>query len=99
MKYKELLDGLTIQQFNEIAENWYSRLNKLKAYFVEHQDSIKAQSLILQMIARMEVISFFYIRLNAPSVPPKSKFKSGCVMVEEPKGEVLLFHGEKIISI
>ena len=98
MDYKKLLEGITINQFNDIAENWYARLNRLKEYyFLNQQDSFQVENMIIEMIARMEVISFFYIRLNQSPAPPKTNYKNGAAIVSEQKPEGIIFHGEKII--
>jgi hypothetical protein len=76
MDYKKLFSELTVAQFNEVAENWYARLNKLKDYYYNNHSNIKAAMLVTEMINRMGIVSFLYIQLNKPA-PPKKEFESG----------------------
>jgi len=80
MDFKRLLAGLTVRQFNDIAENWYARLNNLKAFYLDHPENKKVTALIDEMINRMVVVSSIYIRLNPPPVP-KKKYREGGISV------------------
>src|SRR3954463_16531005 len=91
MNYKELTKGLTVRQFNEIAENWYTRLNNLKQWLVanrSHPKYTKCIKLIGEMITRMGVIAHFYMQVNRPI--PKVNFKKGTAIIGEVGAEVII---------
>lgn len=79
MNYRVLFKGLTVKQFNEIAENWYARLNSLKDYYTLNPNNEKVLPLISEMVARMTIISQLYIQINRPA-PPKKEFMKGGVV-------------------
>lgn len=89
MNYKKLCTGLTIEQFNDIAENWYARLNNLKEYCQKNPQSIKGNQLVLIMIERMLKVSQIYLRINASTYQPKFP-KGGIATVGESGNEIIL---------
>lgn len=59
MDYKKLLQDKTIQQVEDIADNWYCRLNRLKNKYGSPFGGIenrKAEKLIFELIRRVRVM-------------------------------------------
>lgn len=100
MNYKELLTGITNNQFEDICENWYARLNKLKQYRqdnhkVFHKD-IQVNLLIDEMLERMSILTPIYIKYRQ-SLIPQPNFPLGGVVNKNINNSPYLSDREHII--
>lgn len=78
MNFKKLLKNKSRKDLDEIAQNWYSRLNRLKEVIVldpRHPKHAKAIDLTAEMIIRMMQISQIYTLVMMPRRP--KNFKEG----------------------
>lgn len=69
MDFRELLKGKTVNDLENILENWYARLNRLKDKYGEPINGIeneKARKLIFSLINRLSFGSQLFIRASAP---------------------------------
>ncbi len=82
MNYKKLLTGLTVEQFDALAENWYARLNRLKEH--HHKvPTLQCMLLIMEMGARLIFISHFYIKVHTPRPKePGKQYPPGAVGIK-----------------
>lgn len=66
MDYKKTFGSLSINDFKQLAENWYLRLYNLKEYSVNNPENLKVKRLIAEMIERMLNVSRLYIKISQP---------------------------------
>lgn len=71
MNWLMFLKDMNFKQLNDVAENWYARLNRLKQLDYKNE---RVSYLIKIMQERMIAITQIYISINQPSIP---KFKKG----------------------
>ena len=78
MDYDLLLSGMTVRQFESLADNWYIRVKKLQSFAYEY-NSAKAERLSHEMIIRLLVIQTTYFRMMVKLSTPRPKFRKGSI--------------------
>jgi hypothetical protein len=80
------------QSVSDIAENWYSRLNKLKDYNQREdltlKQKIRSQILILALADRLIQLLQHYHKATLPRLKSSDTFKSGGIAILEKRQHV-----------